>query len=69
MGGPAVCAPAASCSDKKVAPMRIQFSEDLSDDNLRNRADHHTIGSGWRSFLSLRDPAALTGRRGHPTNC
>ena len=25
--------------------------------------------SAWRSFLSLRDPAALTGRQGHPTVC
>ena len=36
---------------------------------LHDRGRRHALKYAWRSLLSLRDPAALTGRRGHPTDC
>ena len=47
--------------------MRIQLAESLSFRKTHKCAGARAIGRGWCSFLSLRDPAALPGRQGHPT--
>ena len=66
LGGPAAClAPAGSRSDKK---QRHACSiADLT--RLPTRSCRGCRSGGepeWRGFLSLRDPAALSGRPGHP---
>ena len=42
--------------------IRIQLAQSLSYRRARTFAGPDAIGRVWRSFLSLRDPAALTGR-------
>ena len=65
-GGPAACAaPAGSRSDKKPRPAHSLANPVLIPEFAhRERRVHQE--AGWRGFLSLRDPTALTGRSGHP---
>ncbi len=66
-GGPAVCAaPAGSRSDKK--PRRAStFGKQTCTLKFAHLGHLMDMESAWRSFSSLRDPTALTGRSGHPS--
>ena len=66
LGGPAACAaPAGSRSDKRLR--RVRSIENQVHQSVRwRRGRLWSLEAGWRGFLSLRDPTALTGRSGHP---
>jgi hypothetical protein len=74
-GGPAVCAaPAGSRSDKTPRHVPAPVAAIPCDSNSLAPSAKRRFASGWRRFLSLRDPAALTDQRssrrcppGHPT--
>ena len=65
MGGAAACtAPAGSRSDKNLRHA-ISIEKRTSLQYSRDRRRRPGLESGWRGFLSLRDPTALAGRSGH----
>ncbi len=67
-GGPAACgAPAGSRSDKKPRQLPAGVTAISRVIEPLAISAKRRFASAWRCFLSLRDPAALTGRPGHPT--
>jgi hypothetical protein len=66
-GGPAVCAaPAGSRSDKRRHHSGASGRSRLRLKSKRGSGLASQRECGWRGVSSLRDPAALTGRQGHP---
>ena len=72
LGGPAACegtdrqvGPAGSRSDKRLRSV-LSIEKPIHIKVSMHQGRLSAVESGWRGFLSLRDPTALTGRSGHP---